>query len=199
VCVSPMLLKDSSSKYVLENFKECDDNGGKLFALEKLIEDKIWKTNDKMIIFSFYRGVVPLITEYLDSKKIGYEVLMGGMDARETQDKIVRFGNSDAVQVFVTTEAGDKGIDLQAAKYLVNMDIPFSWEKYEQRIGRMKRVGAKHTHTIVYNLIMHGSFEERQLQIVTRKGELSEAIRGKSNTDVVVPVDQSLRKFLKGE
>jgi superfamily II DNA/RNA helicase len=124
---------------------------------------------------------------------------MGGMDARETQKNIEAFNNEALCQVFITTEAGDKGIDLQVSRYLVNMDIPFSWEKYEQRIGRMKRVGATHNTVIVYNLVMRGSFEERQLQIVMRKGELSEAIRGKVDIDEIKPVDQSLRKFLKGE
>jgi len=198
-CVCPLIFEHSTSKYIRQSMLDYHDEGAKIAAIKQLIDEKIKGTRDKMIIFSFYRGVVPIIAEYLDHQKIGYRILIGGMDAREAQDNIQDFSNKDSCQIFITTEAGDKGIDLQMAKYLVNVDIPFSWEKYEQRIGRMKRVGAKHKTTIVYNLVMKDSFEERQLQIVMRKGELSEAIRGKSDIDEIKPVDQSLRKFLKGE
>jgi SNF2 family DNA or RNA helicase len=199
VCICPRLLQGSGSKYIKKTLEDFNDDGGKVTALFKIIEDKVWKTNDKMVIFSFYRGLIPIIEEYLKEKKIGYLTLMGGMDARDTQNNIELFHNDPNKQIFLTTEAGDKGIDLQAAKYLVNMDIPPSWEKYEQRLGRVKRLYGKHKSVIVYNLMMKGSFEERQLQRTLRKGELSEVIRGKSNIDTLKPVDQSLRQFLKGE
>ena len=44
-------------------------------------------------------------------------------------------------QVIVTTDAGNEGIDLQAAHVLVNYDIPWSLVRLEQRMGRIHRVG----------------------------------------------------------
>ena len=197
-CISPALMGLSSSKYV-KGLDATNEVGGKIKALMEIIDEKLVGNDDKMVIFSFYRGVIPIIEDYLTKKKIQFVTLMGGMDAQQTQENIIRFGRDSTCQVFLTTEAGDKGIDLQSAKYLVNMDIPESWEKYEQRIGRVKRLYGKHKSVVVYNLIMKGSFEERQIQRTNRKGELSEAIRGKSNIDTLKPADQSLRQFLKGE
>jgi SNF2 family DNA or RNA helicase len=198
-CVCPMLFEHSKSSYIRQSGFKYHDVGAKIKALFELIDEKIVGTQDKMIVFSFYREVLPIIAAYLDTKKIGYHILMGGMDAKETQDKISDFNSNPKTLVFLTTGAGEKGIDLQSAKYLVQMDLPFSHESYEQRMGRIKRIGATHKSVVCYNLVMNGSFEMRQLQIVNRKGELSETIRGKSNIDSIKPVDQSLRQFLKGE
>ena len=50
-------------------------------------------------------------------------------------------------QIIVTTDAGNEGIDLQAAHVLVNYDIPWSLVRLEQRMGRIHRVGQTATST----------------------------------------------------
>jgi len=44
-------------------------------------------------------------------------------------------------QVIVSTDAGNEGIDLQAAQVLVNWDMPWSLVRLEQRMGRIHRIG----------------------------------------------------------
>jgi hypothetical protein len=55
-------------------------------------------------------------------------------------------------QVIVTTDAGNEGIDLQAAHVLVNYDIPWSLVRLEQRMGRIHRVGQDRI-VYLYNLV----------------------------------------------
>ena len=55
-------------------------------------------------------------------------------------------------QVIVTTDAGNEGIDLQAAHVLVNYDIPWSLVRLEQRMGRIHRVGQLRD-VYLYNLV----------------------------------------------
>jgi len=57
-----------------------------------------------------------------------------------------------AFQIIVTTDAGNEGIDLQAAHVLVNYDIPWSLVKLEQRMGRIHRVG-QDRDVFLYNLV----------------------------------------------
>jgi SNF2 family DNA or RNA helicase len=64
-CVCPMIFEHSMSNYIRHSTFNYHDEGAKLAAIYELIEEKIQGTRDKMIIFSFYRGVIPLITGYL--------------------------------------------------------------------------------------------------------------------------------------
>ena len=61
-------------------------------------------------------------------------------------------------QILVSTDAGNEGIDLQAAHVLVNWDIPWSLVTLEQRMGRIHRVG-QHRDVHLYNLVAIGTRE----------------------------------------
>ena len=70
-------------------------------------------------------------------------------------------------QIFVSTDAGNEGIDLQSAHVLVNYDIPWSLVRLEQRMGRIHRVGQKRDVEL-YNVIATD----------TREGEVLEVLLG---------------------
>ncbi len=61
-------------------------------------------------------------------------------------------------EVIVSTDAGNEGIDLQAAHVLVNWDIPWSLVRLEQRMGRIHRIGQQHK-VMLYNLVAQGTRE----------------------------------------
>lgn len=201
-CVAPCLLQFSDGKYA-ENLKDfnpkyLDDIGAKIPALFELIDEAILGTDNKMVVFSFYRNTIPLIEAGLKKRGIRYRTVLGGMDGDEIIRRAADFQNDPEIRVFLTTDAGEKGIDLQAANFLVNLDIPFSWEKYEQRMGRIKRIGSRHSVCSVYNIIIRGSFEERQLGILKQKKLLASTIQGKeAQIDMLVPSEMTLREFLK--
>lgn len=202
ICVSPYILQFSLGQYV-ENIKGfsnkyLDDVGAKILAVFDLIDEAIADNDNKMIIFSFYRNTLPLIETFLKKRRIRYRTIVGGMDGDEIIARARDFQNDPDIRVFLTTDAGEKGIDLQSANILVNLDIPFSWEKYEQRMGRIKRIGSKHTVCSIYNIILKDSFEERQLDILKQKRLLADTIQGKrDDVDILVPNEITLREFLK--
>jgi hypothetical protein len=68
-------------------------------------------------------------------------------------------------QIFVSTDAGNEGIDLQSAHVLVNYDIPWSLVRLEQRMGRIHRVG-QDRDVELYNLVAHGTREGDVLQVL---------------------------------
>ena len=61
-------------------------------------------------------------------------------------------------EVIVSTDAGNEGIDLQAAHVLVNWDIPWSLVRLEQRMGRIHRIGQQRK-VYLYNLVALGTRE----------------------------------------
>ena len=71
-------------------------------------------------------------------------------------------------QVIVSTDAGNEGIDLQAAHVLVNWDVPWSLVRLEQRMGRIHRIG-QHDKVWLYNLVASGTREgDAHLRLLER-------------------------------
>jgi len=64
------------------------------------------------------------------------------------------------LDVLICTDAAAEGLNLQSANLLVNFDLPWNPMKVEQRIGRIDRIGQKHTEIYVLNLCYPGSAEE---------------------------------------
>lgn len=114
------------------------------------------------------RGILPgngeqavVFTEYADSAEWikrrleaeGYSArLYSGRQAKPERDAVRRAFMRGEFQVIVTTDAGNEGIDLQAAHVLVNYDIPWSLVRLEQRMGRIHRVGQQRD-VFLYNLV----------------------------------------------
>ena len=190
--ISPMLLEYSDTKYVNSLESDFNDLGPKIPAVLSLIEE----ATHKIVVFSFYRGVVEYLSRVLSERGISHRLVEGGMGSEEVYKRAKEFQTDPTIKVFLTTDAGEKGIDLQAARYLVNMDIPLSWEKFDQRAGRIKRIGSVHDTVFIYNLFVRDSFEERQLSSLRAKNRLADAIQGYSEEDYVVPNEITLREFL---
>jgi SNF2 family DNA or RNA helicase len=195
VCVMPALLTLGNSKYAKGISLQAQlDDGAKVKALMDLIDD----TTDKMVVFCFYRGMINYLETQLTIKGIGFTKILGGMGAQYVNEQIVDFNTNPEKRILITSDAIEKGVDLQSARYLVNLDIPFSWEKYSQRIGRVKRIGSPHKLVNIYNIIIRGSFEERQAAILESKKDLALTIQGKTDSDTLQLPVESLRLFLQG-
>ena len=71
-------------------------------------------------------------------------------------------------RILVGTDAIAYGLNLQEARYVVNVDRPFSFAKFEQRIGRVWRKGQKNAVT-VYNLEAKNTVDVHVRKILERK------------------------------
>ena len=138
--------------------------------VEKLVEliDSLRSEdiNQKVIIFTEFVETVRYIKEYLE--KYGYRVstLNGSMSIDERNEAIREFKeNSD---VFISTDAGGEGLNLQFANILINYDMPWNPMRVEQRCGRVDRIGQeKDVH--IYNFILEGTVEKRVREVIEEK------------------------------
>lgn len=64
------------------------------------------------------------------------------------------------IDVLLCTDAAAEGLNLQTADLLINYDLPWNPMKVEQRVGRIDRIGQKHSEIFVLNLCMLDSVEE---------------------------------------
>lgn len=115
-----------------------------------------------------------VFTEYVDTARwvtarliaAGFSAQMySGPQSHKDRDQVRAAFMRGEFQIIVTTDAGNEGIDLQAAHVLCNWDIPFSLVKLEQRMGRIHRVGQTRD-VFLYNLIAVDTREGDTLHVL---------------------------------
>jgi superfamily II DNA/RNA helicase len=73
--------------------------------------------------------------------------------------------------VFLSTDAGGVGLNLQAASAVVNFEPPWNPARLEQRIGRVHRMGQSRPVQVIH-LLTTGSIEERVWETLRLKKSL---------------------------
>ena len=133
----------------------------KLQELKHILVEKLDVPNkeSKIIIFSEWVTMLHLIAKMLREMGIGY-VMLSGQVAVKNRDKLVKkFAESPACKIFLSSEAGGAGLNLQMADTVINFELPWNPAKKNQRIGRIDRLGQSSKHLTVINLVTKGSFD----------------------------------------
>jgi superfamily II DNA or RNA helicase len=106
---------------------------------------------EQAVVFTEYADTAQWITDRLRAAGYSTRMYSGRQNNAERDAVRLAFMRSE-FQIIVTTDAGNEGIDLQAAHVLINYDIPWSLVRLEQRMGRIHRVGQQHD-VFLYNLV----------------------------------------------
>jgi len=150
------------------------DEGSKIPELMAWLEPRLREPDGKAVIFSAWIGSHELIAAQLDALGIGYVHFNGGVPARERARRVDRFRDDPECRVFLATDAGGVGLNLQhAAATIVNLDLPWNPAVLEQRIGRVYRLGQQR-RVEVLNLVASASIEENMLGVLKFKRALFE-------------------------
>jgi len=160
----------------------------KMKELENILFDQLdlRNVNRKIVIFSEWIKVHKLIGQMLRENKIGFAELNGKVPVKSRGDLIRKFENSPECKVFLSTEAGGAGLNLQVADTLINFELPWNPAKKNQRIGRIDRLGQKSGKLTIYNLITRNSIEQQIAAGLLVKQNLFEGVLDSgSNTDFV--------------
>jgi hypothetical protein len=75
-------------------------------------------------------------------------------------------------RVFISTEAGAKGLNLQFCDTIINYDLPWNPQRIEQRIGRCHRYSQQHDVTVVNFLAKDNEAQRLTFDILSRKLDL---------------------------
>jgi SNF2 family DNA or RNA helicase len=97
------------------------------------------------------------------------------------QALVHEFRTNPNKKVFLTTEAGSEGLNLQFANLLINYDLPWNPQRVEQRIGRVHRYGQKHEVIIANLLNTKNHADKRVLELLTEKLGLFDGLFGSSD------------------
>ncbi len=89
--------------------------------------------------------------------------------------------------IFIATEAGAKGLNLQFCNCLINYDLPWNPQRIEQRIGRVHRYGQLHDVVIVNFINLSNHAEQRVYELLNEKLHIFTEALGVSDTILNTP------------
>ena len=135
----------------------------KLDELKYILLEKLDVANSdcKIIIFSEWVKVHKLIGQVLRENNIGFAELNGSVPVKLRGDLIRKFETNPHCKIFLSTEAGGSGLNLQVADTLINFELPWNPAKKNQRIGRIDRLGQKSNKLTIFNFITRNSIEQQ--------------------------------------
>lgn len=182
-------------------------SSSKLRELPALVSE-IASEGHKMLIFSQWERMTRHAQEALAPLGLKGVRMHGGLGLRARQRIVEQFNTDPDTMLFISTDAGGLGLNLQAASYVINLDLPWNPARVEQRIGRAHRIGQVNPVNVI-NIIAANTVEQRVLEVLYRKQELFEEIldveldpeTGTIRTDVEVPAERLRRivELLLGE
>ncbi len=156
----------------------------KLDELEELLRQLLFSGPHKVVMFSQWELMLRQAAEVVEKLGIGFAVLHGGIPGKERRALLERFRDDADCRVFLSTDAGGTGLNLQAADTVVNLEVPWNPAVLEQRIARVHRMG-QHRPVQVFNLVMRDSIEERVLRTLAVKRSLFAEIFSGSSDEVI--------------
>jgi len=124
-----------------------------------------------------------LVAAELVERNVKYQYLHGGIPGSDRGKLFEGFNNDPDCKVFLSTDAGGVGLNLQAASILINLDLPWNPAVLEQRIARIYRLGQKRNVSII-NMVSTGTIEHRMLDVISFKKGLAEGILDQGDNTV---------------
>lgn len=182
----------SDSTFILDQKTRHDTKIAELMIiLDEIFENK----TEKIVIFSQWERMTRLIAHELNIRNIKYEYLHGGVPGNKRKDLLDNFHNDSNSKVFLSTDAGGVGLNLQCASTVINMDIPWNPAVLEQRIARVHRLGQKN-HVRVLNFVSTGTIEEKILSLIGFKKSVFEGVFDKGDNEVFMGEDR-FKQFMR--
>ncbi|MBN1180081.1 MAG: DEAD/DEAH box helicase family protein, partial [Anaerolineae bacterium] len=163
--------------------EDCEKTAPKLRELRDILDDEIAGNGKKAILFSQWTRMLDLTEPVLQKLKLGWVKLTGDVPSNKRGALIEQFFEDPKCKVFLSSDAGGVGLNLQAASMVVNLDLPWNPAVLDQRIARAHRHGQPHTVNVV-NLIARGTIEERLLDTLAAKRAVFDAALNE-DSDVV--------------
>ena len=152
-----------------------DKSCPKLRELEQILADCRETDDVKVIVFSEWERMIELVRELAGRLGLGCAWHTGSVPQQRRRFEINRFKSDPACRVFLSTDSGGVGLNLQNASVVVNCDLPWNPARLEQRIARAWRKQQTRAVT-VYNLVAEDTIEHRMLATLADKRGLADGV-----------------------
>lgn len=160
------------STYILDQKTRFDT---KIDELMNVLDEFVEESDEKAVVFSQWERMTRLVAAELDARGVEYEYLHGSVPSAKRKDLIDHFTEKPTCRVFLSTDAGSTGLNLQAASLIINLDLPWNPAVLEQRIARIHRMGQKNNVQVI-NFVSVNTIEEQMLTKLNFKSSMFEGI-----------------------
>ena len=167
----------------------------KLDELVTILDELCLQSGLKAVIFSQWELMTRMVEERVKQMGLGYVRLHGGVPSNKRGELMDRFREDDSVQVFISTDAGGTGLNLQSASVVINLDIPWNPAILDQRIARVHRLGQKSVVQVIL-MVAFEAYEGRVMGLVMGKRDLFDNVVDPQATEDVVGVSKKLLETL---
>ena len=147
----------------------------KLGELEKILEECRDNPEVKVLVFSEWERMLELVQGVCDGAGLGYALHTGSVPQRRRRAEILHFKNDSQCRVFLSTDSGSTGLNLQNASVVINCDLPWNPARLEQRIARAWRKHQTRPVTVIH-LVSEGTIEHRMLDTLSAKQALADGV-----------------------
>ena len=183
----------ADSTFILEqDLKKRQDV--KIAEVMNLLDNVFANGDEKVVIFSEWERMARLVAIELEKRGIRFEFLNGSIPAKQRGRLVENFTTLPESRVFISTDAGSTGLNLQVASILINLDLPWNPAVLEQRIARIYRLGQERPVQIL-NLVSKDSIEEGMIAKLKFKTSMFEGVLDGGEDSVFVS-DDKFKKFM---
>src|SRR6266853_1554674 len=137
----------------------------KLEELERVLGDLLEEPDRKIIVFSEWERMLEMVRELAAEMGIEAAWHTGSVPQQRRRAEIVRFKQDLACRLFLSTDSGSVGLNLQVASAVVNVDLPWNPAKLEQRIARAWRKNQVRSVSVTH-LVTADSIEHTLMHVI---------------------------------
>jgi len=185
ICDSPGIMKDNPSR-------DCP----KLDEIARVLDECLEDGDVKVIVFSEWIGMLDRVRAWADRHRIGYAWHTGSVPQKQRRAEILAFRQDPDCRLFLSTDSGGVGLNLQNASVVINCDLPWNPAKLEQRIARAWRKNQLRPVTVV-NLVAEGTIEHGMLASLSQKMELAQGVLDGTGDLTKMTLRSGRQAFLK--
>jgi hypothetical protein len=152
-----------------------DRTSPKIDELESILQSCLSEPEVKVVLFSEWERMLELVRDQLQRMRVGYAWHTGNVPQKRRRAEIRVFKSDPQCRVFLSTDSGGVGLNLQNASVVINCDLPWNPAKLEQRIARAWRKNQTRAVTVI-NLIAEKTIEHRMLGTLAAKKGLADGV-----------------------
>ncbi|MCY4551018.1 MAG: DEAD/DEAH box helicase [Defluviicoccus sp.] len=172
------------------------DSCPKMDEIEKLIPDILDDPECKIVVFSEWVRMLELVRAFAVEAGIEFAWHTGSVPQVGRRAEIRRFREDPACRLFLSSDSGSVGLNLQVADTVINMDQPWNPARLDQRIARAWRKHQQRT-VRVFNLVSEGTIEHRMLGLLDAKRALAEGVLDRRGDLAAIPLPTSRTAFME--
>ena len=168
----------------------------KLAELEKILEECRDNPEVKVIIFSEWERMLELVRELCHKLRLGCAWHTGSVPQQRRRVEITTFKTDPACRVFLSTDSGSTGLNLQNASVVINCDLPWNPARLEQRIARAWRKHQTRAVTVI-NLVTENTIEHRMLDTLATKQAIADSVLDRKDNVTEIPLRGGRQAFVE--